>query len=146
MDEVKEIVKFDPTKLADHLKDKIRLDIAELMPEEMWQGLLKNEIEKFITEQPAGNGYSNRTTSSDLSKLTKEILKKELEKKIGEYFAGEEWAGKWESRGTGGPQALLGKAVKEIIVDNADIMFENMIAGAVSSVLRQLKDTASNNY
>jgi hypothetical protein len=52
-----EIVKFDPRQFAEQLKDKIRLEIAQFLPEDEWKRLIEDEVKAFIEGRWEKEGY-----------------------------------------------------------------------------------------
>ena len=61
-DEIATKEQWNPQDMAAQVRDKIRLQVAELIPPEMWKQLIEDEVRKFTTVTTERHGYQNRDT------------------------------------------------------------------------------------
>lgn len=145
-----QIEKFDPSKLMDGVRDRIRATFVSLIPDDAWDQMVEKEIYVFTTgriiphhewiEYRDGKSiykdwderkpYSQETVAgepdiSPLQKMVRDMLEKRFRKDLEAYLRGEEYQGLWTEHGL--PQAS--KFVEEVLVKNAGNIFHNIIAG-----------------
>jgi len=77
MSEEKQIIQYDPSKLMEMVRDRIRATYVSLIPEEQWSQMVKKEIDAFFVER---EGYRNYERMSNF----KQVVYGELEKKAKE--------------------------------------------------------------
>jgi hypothetical protein len=76
------VEKYDPSRLMEMVRDRIRATYVSLIPEEQWTQLVKKEIESFFTEKET-NEYSR----VDYISSFRRVVYLELEKKAKEVVA-----------------------------------------------------------
>lgn len=118
------IEKFDPSKLVDQVRERVRNTFAELIPEEEWKKLVQREITFFLQESIKrrnnyGNEYVDRgalaeIVNAELSAKVREMLKAELQSP--------DW-GAWFD----GQKSHLGPKIKEALVEAAPQMFASIV-------------------
>ena len=75
MSEEKQVVQYDPSKLMEMVRDKIRATYVSMIPEEQWTQMVKKEIDAFFAEYEPG--YRNYEKVSNF----RYVVFGELEKK-----------------------------------------------------------------
>ena len=129
------IAEFNPHNLADQLRDKIRIDMAELMPPEMWQALLRTEIEGFFKgkETKDYRGNVSRSPSAfhgivheEMTKIAKKLVAEKLEA---------EWDAGWNAK--------AGELIMDLIKQNAGEFLSTLLAdqmqGMINAFAQQLQ-------
>jgi len=126
-----EIEKFDPSKLVDQVRERIRNTFAELIPEEEWKRLIQREVTFFLQaavtrKNSYGRDYVERgaigmLVDDELTAMLKEMIKKELE--------GPDWSAWFD-----GQKMHIGPQLKETLEAAAPAMFAQII----STVMRDL--------
>jgi hypothetical protein len=84
-----ELVKFDPRQFAEQLKDKIRLDIAQFLPEDEWKSLIEAEVKGFIEGRWEKEDYyrdRQRYYPSGLRLSVLAIMEAETQRFVKEYM------------------------------------------------------------
>lgn len=131
-----ELEKFDPNKIMDTVRDRIKASFVNLIPEEHWQGLVKKEIDNFFAQkerQP--QGYGRNEYRSDFGLLVTKLLNEEVDKRIKECLCSEEFTVTWENFG----KPVVSKAIKETLVENSQAIFMNTIGAMMQNVLSQMQ-------
>jgi|CXWL01.1.fsa_nt_gi hypothetical protein len=57
--ENQQVEKFDPSKLMDGVKDRIKATFVSLIPDAQWEQMCNSEMKKFF--EPRYSGYDNKT-------------------------------------------------------------------------------------
>src|SRR4051812_12848305 len=76
------IEKFDPSKLMDGVRDRIKATFVSLIPDAQWEQLVKAEIDRFF-ESNRDYSYRERATS-DFQKVVMEVLSDITKEKVRE--------------------------------------------------------------
>lgn len=170
MENNQQIEKFDPSKLMDGVKDRIKATFVSLIPDEMWSQMVEKEIYIFTTgkivphhdvdySQKDENGnyiyhnweervpYSDKDVYNSWGRLEKpaeisplrRMIRDELEIKfradLQEYLNGEEYQAHFDQYG----KPEIGRAIKQILVDNADTVFYKFMESMMQSVFNEMQ-------
>lgn len=130
---------FDPNTLADQLRDKICIDLANLMPPEVWEQLLNAEIRRFTVERliPTSSHYRERErTQSDLGSIVADILSAEAKSRVKAMLATDDWGQHWWN---GANNDQIGAEVRKLVVENADVILSNVLASTIQEVINNLR-------
>ena len=130
-------VRIDAASLAEQLKDKIRLDLAELMPEEVWQKLVQEQIHSFLTEEPPSNHWEERNKKNPplLRKIVHDVLGQIAREKVKEMLATPEWEGFWD-----GERKMAGVHIETLIKENASEILFGLLQQSFQGVVSQMKE------
>ena len=151
-----ELQKFDPTKLMDGVRDRIKATFVSLIPDAQWEQLCNTEMEKFF--QPTYGGYENKTKfPSEFEKLVLELMKENCKKHINTTLSQPKYASTtaWKTNefnvnGMAEEQATLSDhldaIVKEKMPEMMQSMFQNMMANAFHNFFQQMKNSGMSNY
>lgn len=114
----------------DSVKERLKSIVADLIPEERWDGLVRLTVAEF-----------ERT---DLPKLVRAELAEQYRKAIALEFAKPEWQAKWSQEGS----QCVSAAVSKMIVDSAPLVLASMIGGSVQNVVSHLQSAMASgrNY
>lgn len=83
------VVKFDPHQFAEQLKDKIRIDIAQFLPEEEWKRLIELEVKAFLEGRWEKDRYYSdhqRYYPSGLRLAVTSVMEANTKRLAEEYF------------------------------------------------------------
>ena len=163
-----QIEKFDPSKLMEGVKDRIKATFVSLIPDDQWEKMVEKELYVFtegrikidrkwvdggyqdieVREPYKQQGFVNLENSreddiSPLQQMIREQLRETFKKNLTEFLGSEEYRGYWMQYG----QPQVSKAVQEILTKNAETVFINFMAGMMqmamdgmrSSILSQLQ-------
>lgn len=104
----------------DSVKQRLKGIVAEMIPEERWDGIVRATVEDF--------------ERNDLPKLVKAELMEQYKKAIASEFAKQEWQATWNNGNQGASEAL-----QKLLVEAAPMVLASMIGGAMQSVTQQLQ-------
>jgi len=133
-----QIQKFDPATLMQGIKDRIKSEFVSLIPDEQWNEMIKKETENFFREKETG--YSNRTYASDFAILVRDELRKEAQKRLVDYLNSPEFNVMYGEYG----QPIASQKVKELLIDNAGLVLQNMFGGMFSLLISDFSQQLRN--
>ena len=123
--------------LAAQLRDKVRLDIANLMPPDVWQRWLQDAIESF-SKPPTKYDYNGRPTStsgpSPLEAVVHEVLKERLHRDLAALLTTEEFAGTWTDN-----REIASEFIRKLLVERAGEIMNSWIGEAFQTALRGMQ-------
>lgn len=128
------IEKFDPAKLMDGVRDRIKATFVSLIPDDKWEELVKAEVDSFFSKKETNNYNNNREYKSDFDYLVSKYLREEAQRRLVEYMLSDTFNTIWD--GYGNP--IISEAVNKLIIDNAGVMLANMFGGMINSSLTQI--------
>lgn len=129
-----EVEKFDPSKLMQGVKDRIKSEFVSMIPDDQWSQMIEKEITEFFRTKESG--YNHRVFVSDFSILVYDILKEECRKRMKEYLEGEEFQSVWNNSGR--PQAS--EFIKKLFIDNSGEMLNNFFSSMFQSHLEYMRN------
>ncbi len=110
----------------DSVKQRLKSIVAELIPEEKWDGIVQVTVHEF--------------EKTDLPKLIKEELTAQYKIAIAAEFAKPEWQSRWNNAGM-----EASPAVQKMLIDAAPTILAAMIGGSMQSVMQQLQYNLQNS-
>ncbi len=132
-----ELEKFDPSKLMDGVKDRIKATFVSLIPDAQWEQLCDTEMKKFF--EPTWSGYNNKDKNpSQFETIVKDLMKEHCQAYIKEILAKPEYSVKsvWESSSFsvngGGMKATLSDHLDTMIKEKMPEMMQAMFASIMS--------------
>lgn len=163
-----EVEKFDPAKMMEGVKDRIKATFVSLIPDDMWEQMVEREIYVFTTgkivqhhdfqrydengvpvyldweeripyeENEKRNSYGGLEKAAELSPL-RQMIRDELTKKFAEdiraFLDGDDYKEHYVAHG----KTQVAKAVEEILVNNSDKIFRNMVASMIQYGVGELR-------
>jgi hypothetical protein len=121
------IEKYDPSKLMEMVRDRIRATYVSLIPEEQWAQMVKKEIDSFFAEKNIS--YDSRGIISDFKTVVYSELEKktrEEAKKYLESISHTEWNdGKYKA----------GEFVKQLFIEKSGEMFLSIMGSMVQNAI-----------
>jgi len=158
-----QIEKFDPAKLMEGVRDRIKSTFVSLIPDEMWSQMVEKEIYIFTTgkivphHEYKGDGkyfdweervpyedkdiYDNwgnikvPAEVSPLRKMIREELSAKFRANLKEYLEGEEYQASYNKYG----KPEISKAIKKVLLDNADTIFFGYMESMMQSAFEQMR-------
>ncbi len=131
-------MQYDPSRLMDSVRDRIKAEFVGLIPEDAWKEMVKAEVDKFF-EMQHDNGYGNRTAlPSAFRRVVWEELGTATKAKMKEFLASEEWTGKWDPQGNG--NLLASEAVRKLVAEKSGEILANVLGGAIQGVIQNMRD------
>lgn len=129
-----EIEKFDPSKLVDQVRERIRNTFAELIPEDEWKKLVQREIAYFLQEtRTRRNSYGNEIVERGaLGELVDRELTAMLKELIKDEFASSKW-NVWRD----GNKQCIGTEVEKLILKNAPAILSALLGQSLQSLMSQ---------
>lgn len=150
------IEKFDPSKLMDGVKDRIKATFVSLIPDEMWNAMAEKEIYVFTTgkiiqhheyegrdendnpvyrdweeripytDEDIRDNWGNVKVPAELSPL-RQMIRDELRKKFHEDLVSYLNGEQYTAVRDQYGIKVISKAVEDIMVDNASTLFRSVI-------------------
>jgi hypothetical protein len=117
-----DIEKFDPSKLMDGVRDRIKATFVSLIPDAQWEQLVQKEVENFFRK--------------DLEALCKEILREACKEKVKETLKTYD-TGIWDSN-TNSYRAS--EILKKIMIENSSEIFASMLEGLAVDVVQRMRN------
>lgn len=135
-----EIEKFDPSTLAEKVRDRIRNSIADLIPDDAWSTLIKKEVDVFFA--PKQETSHNKYQPSTISELVRRELHDEIKIRLKEFFQSAEWKEQWTNDlgGGGNGRYAASEAMKKIVLENSTAIISAILADGMQSVLMSMRD------
>lgn len=165
-----EIEKFDPSKLMEGVKDKIKATFVSLIPDEMWNAMVEKEIYIFTTGKivphhdydystktyhdweervpysdvdikDSWGNVTQRAEVSPLRQMIRDQLREKFQADLKEWLCGEEYQAAFDKYG----KSEMSKAVRQILVENSDTIFFNIIGKMLQSGFEMIRYNMGQN-
>jgi hypothetical protein len=126
-----EIEKFDPSKLMQGVKDRIKSTFVSLIPDDKWDELVKAEIDAWFKKSTYNNRYNQEVSSFQIvvEQTLNELAKEKVTDVLREYTNTQ-----WKD---GKP--IINEELKKIITENADKIFAQVIGQMVQNMLTNVR-------
>ena len=110
-----------PTTFEQNVKERIKIIIGDLIPEEMWDKVVRETISSFLRD--------------DISKLVRTELTEKYRKVIQDELNKPEWQEKWDAVGASGASEMVVKIIK----NSAGDILSSMIGGITQRMILTLR-------
>ena len=131
---------FDASDAMKQLRSKLKLAFVELIPEEQWEALLRDEFQKF-TRASTHNG---QRVPSGLEVAAQEVLQGLARERIKTVLNSPEWVEQYLNA----PD--ISEAVKDYLVEHQEkivqIVLKNLIGGSIQDIVQDLKLRIQGGY
>ena len=134
------VEKFDPSKLMDGVRDRVKATFVSLIPDDQWELLVKKEVDNFFKQKETN--WNNREYKSDFDCLVRDELNKMARQKMTEYLSSPDFMVIWDSNGL----PVAQEAVKKLVIENSGAILANTFAGMFSGMLAEFKNQLRNQY
>jgi hypothetical protein len=109
------------TTFENNVKDKLKSMVAELIPEDRYEEIVRATIADF--------------ERNDLPKMVKEEMTKQYKDKLNAYFGQPEWQSYWDNNG----QAIASQKVKELIMAVAPDLLAALFGNQYQCIVNDLR-------
>lgn len=171
-----QVEKFDPSKLMDGVKDRIKSTFVSLIPDDAWEKMVEKEIYIFTTgriELKSKCNYSKKDENGNYvieyweerkpytqAEITdnwehkqyddisplQQMIREELRKKFEEDL--KKYLDSEEYHGIYDEYGAVqvGKAIEEVLIKNTDTIFKNFMASVMQKAFDQMRYNIGQNY
>lgn len=122
------VTPYDPDKLMDSVKARIRSEFAVLIPDQAWSALVKKSVDSFFERK--SNGYSSEKIPSDFEQLVSKLFYEDASRRIKAVLEGPEWQSRWDGTGN-----MVSEAVAKLIKENVSEIVTRLLGSAMQSVV-----------
>ena len=131
------VAPYDPAKLMDAVRDRIKAEFVGLIPEDAWKQMVKAEVERFFkTEDVYSYGYSDRKAlPSQFQRVVWDALQEDTKARVKAFLDSPEWAGEWGENG----QRKAGEAVRKIVVEKSGEILSSLLANAMQQTIEAMR-------
>lgn len=126
-----EVVKFDPTKLYDAVKDKVRGVMFDAIPEEQWKTFITTEFNRFFLVKQ--DSYNRSNEISELGNIVRAVMKEETIKRLQETLNGPEYKAYWDK-----DKRAVGDTVKMLVEKHGADIFQQLMQNSVSAMVQNM--------
>ena len=138
------VEKFDPYKLMDGVKDRIKATFVALIPDDQWDQMCDAEMKKFFEPRMSG-GYNSTQLPSQFSELVQTIMKEQCTQHLKDHFNKPEFTISeiWNNSALGKDvniSTYLENIIKEKMPDMMQAMMMNIMANAFQSFFSQVQN------
>ena len=131
-------VPFDPNTIMDGVKDKIKAEFINLIPEDAWKAMVKTEVDRYFKTAIDRNYSNHNQYYTPFATLVHNELQDHCKAKFKEFLGTPEFnSNEWKDG-----QQVMSEAVKKFIVENSgEVManfFGNMMQSALMSIRTQM--------
>lgn len=127
------IEKFDPARLMDGVRDRIRATFVSLIPDDHWDMMVKKEIDDFFRQRNDG-GYRNQVSYSNFGLVVSQELEKIVKVKVAKELA------VYQNSVWHGDGIVMSDALKDLLEKNAASIFTNMLGQMMQQVITNMRN------
>ena len=127
-----QIEKFDPAKLMDGVRDRIKATFVSLIPDDQWERLVKKEIDDFFMERVNQSSYHNHNYSYFGEMVRKELVLLTTEK-VRKLVIEKYVSSGWDNDGP-----ILSEALQEELEKAAPKMLKTIFAQLLRDTMNQM--------
>ena len=113
------IEKYDPSKIMDAVRDRIRAEFVALIPEATWTEMIKREVDIFL--------------KAGLAVIVRAELQAEVTRRMADIFKTPEWGNHW------GPGAPVSEEVKKLLVSHLPDIIEVTFGNMLQQLVQRMK-------
>lgn len=135
----KAVATYDPDKLMDSVRARIRSEFTSLIPDQAWHNLVKKSVDSFFEKRRGYNGEE----PSEFERMVSTLIHEEVKKRILEYFQRPEWTVQWE---TDAGKKMMSEAVEKIVKDNVGQMVAAILGNSIQSTLGEMMSRMNKGY
>lgn len=142
-----EMTTFDPTKFAndfkEQLRDRVRVGIAESIPAEALDQMIKAEVEAFTKDrwvEPPSWAYQEKKVRmpSGLAMVVHDVLVQDIKKRLAALLESSEWAQNWS--GPNG-ETVIGSKLQEVVEKAAPAVLVKLVSEASAHLVQNLANS-----
>lgn len=129
------ITPWKPEDAVAQLKERIRLEFAQMIPADQFTAMVRAVITEFTNKK--GTGYVQRDKVSDFDQVVINELSEATKTEVQKFLNGPEWKGRWAADGIGGMEAS--ERIGQLLKEHGATILNNWIGQAIQQVLTQLQ-------
>jgi len=129
-----EIEKFDPSKMMDGVKDRIKATFASLVPDDAWDQMVKSTVHKYFHEKDYGNNYTDRYKYTQFDLLVFTLLEEETRKRLAEYLKSEGYATAFSTYA----EPVIGAKVEKLFIENSGQILFSLLGNTFQDMLNRM--------
>lgn len=149
-EEKKEIEKFDPSKMMDGVKDRIKATFVSLIPDDAWEGMIKGVQDSFFEKKKVNTGTSYDPKwvekPSEFEELALSLMREKAKETIMAFLNSPEVNGMtvWDDKSQD-YRYDLGDRMKELVVKHMPEIMSKMMELQIGNAFNQFKHFYQNN-
>lgn len=134
---MKEVNVFDPTTFAEAIKERIKIEFLNFVPDEKLKSLIEAEIRYFFTEKKSPSNTSYRDGYiSDFSRVCNDIITEICRERVKQIIGTLSLT----------DETNANKQVLEAVIARMPEIMSNMIAMLVTQTLQQIQTNSLNSF
>lgn len=132
--ENQQIEKFDPSKLMDGVRDRIKATFISLIPDAQWEQLVKTECDKYfkIEEKYCGSYENTSPFGTEVQKL----LSEEVKIRVKDYLTKEWSTTYWD----GGAPNTINENLKKLLIEKSGEVLIGTLGSMLQNTINQMKN------
>lgn len=131
------IEKFDPSKLIDGVKDRIKATFVSLIPDDKWDELVKAEVDRWFNTKTERERYGDAPRYTGFQSVCNSLFEEFAKKKISEFL--EQYTSNGNSFESGYTIPILNENLKELLISCAPQLFVSAMGGMFQGVINDMK-------
>lgn len=132
------VVPYDPTKLMDAVRDRIKAEFVGLIPEDTWKQMVAAEVKKFFAEETRSGYQEDRKLPSLFSRVVWEELERNSRERVRTMLSSQEWQGRF---GFSNNQQTCeaSEMVKKLVVEKSGEILAGILGGAIQQTIDSMR-------
>jgi len=124
-----EIEKFDPSRLMDGVRDRIKATFVSLIPEDQWEQMIKKEIDNFFGKK---DYYRQNRDYTNFENICNKVFAEICENKVKEFLAA------YTSNTWSNNAPIVSDDLKKMLIEKAPEIFLSILGGAMQNVINNM--------
>lgn len=143
--EINKAKPFSAEKAVDAIRERIRGALADLIPDEQWDTLIRAEVKDFLEDRTVErNSYRDtyhQTVPAGFKRLVREELTTETKNRLKTFFDSPEWTAQWENRPghQGGSHYVASEEVKRLVLESSGQIISSVLSQAIQNVVTNMR-------
>lgn len=144
MAKITAIAKEAPDDFMEQIKDKIRLEFAEMVPEDKWREMVHSAVDSFFKSHERKQNhhpYNCEIVKSPFDTIVHQLLVDEITEKMQAYFMSPEWQGQWGLVSLSGSECsyVASERMKELMIECAPEIIQRMLGNTLQNAIQGLQ-------
>jgi len=131
-----EVVKFDPATYIDKIRDKIKQSLIDVIPDEQWNAMLKDEITSFFETRTERDRYHNtdKIIPSEFHQIARKVFEEETRQHVRDILNGPDWQAYWN-----GTKMAVGEEIARLARENGAAILSKWLEAAIAQVVSNIR-------
>lgn len=132
---------FDPAATVNAIRDKIKLQLLEVIPNERWDALILAELKAFTHDHKQIDQW-NRTVDAPagFKVIVRQLLEEKAREDIKKFLESPETFGGWDGQGIILPSELVKEFLAEKGPEILQACFRSIMGTMMQSVLQDMRN------